>query len=348
MDGEIVPERVQEILDVALGTGSIPDDMFDDFTGVGRRDDTGRLRTYLRVLAVGPSSYSPGMATTDVVPTDPASDPIPWTDVLSAWSALGAAIFGGLTLLVALIAAYYAKGQLDGLRRSLTVASGQLTVASDQLEEARTLRREQAQPYVVMSAVPNQAMPEFIEVVIQNLGTTGARDVIISCTPPLVRTDQEDRAQEVKLPGTIPFLAPGQEWRTFWDQGRERSEERYDHLPTRHDVSITYTDSFDEVHTTPSVLDWGVFTSRQWMVEKGVHQAVGHLEKISKDLHKLAVPQQMTKVAVYDGPQVDQKRADAYADRLRRHEELTARLLPTAVNQPAEQGDERSDAEPTP
>lgn len=283
-----------------------------------------------------------------MVPTAPASDPIPWTDVLSALSALGAAIFGLLTLVVAIVAAVYAKGQLDGLRRSLNVASGQLTVASDQLEEARTLRREQAQPYVVMSAVPNQAMPELIEVVIQNRGTTGARDVHISCTPELVRSDQNGGAQKVEIPSTIPFLAPGQEWRTFWDHGRERSQDKYNHLPSRHDVSITYTDSFEEVHTTPSVLDWSVFTSRQWMVEKGVHQAVGQLEKIAKDLHKLAVPQQMTKVAVYDGPQVDQERTAAYAERLRRHEELTARLLPTAVDQPVEQGDEPSDAEPTP
>lgn len=281
------------------------------------------------------------MATPDVVPTDPPSDPIPWTDVASAIGAGVAALAALLTLIVAIVAARYAKGQLAGLR-------DQLTVASAQLDESRTLRREQAQPYIVMTAVPNHTTPEVIEVVIQNRGTTGARDVAISCTPELVRTDQRGGAQKVDIPSTIPFLAPGQEWRTFWDHGRERDEKRYAHLPTRHDVSITYTDSFDEVHTTPSVLDWGVFTSRQWMNEKTVHHAVGQLEKIAKDLHKLAVPQQMTKVAVYDGPQVDQERTAAYADRLRHHEELTARILPTAVDQPVEHGGEPSDAEPTP
>ena len=284
------------------------------------------------------------MATTDVVPTDP----IPWTDVLSAWSAFGAAIFGLLTLGVAIVAAVYAKGQLDGLRRSLNVASGQLTVASDQLEEARTLRREQAQPYVMMSATPYEAVPEFVEIVIKNFGTTGARDVVISYTPPLVRTDQDGGAQEVKLPGTIPFLAPGQERRTFWDSGRERSEDRYRHLPTRHDVSITYVDSFDEVHTTPAVLDWDLFTSCEWIVEKGVHQGVGQLEKIAKDLHKIAVPQQMTKVAVYDGPKQDQKRTEALANARRHHAEMTNRLGVTQADQPAEHGDESSDPEPTP
>jgi hypothetical protein len=286
------------------------------------------------------------MATTDAVPTDRASDLIPWTEVLSAWSALGAAIFGLLTLVIAFVAARYAKKQVEGLRGQLDVATGQLTVASDQLEEARTLRREQAQPYVVVSAVPNQAVPEAIEVRIQNLGTTGARNVLISCTPPLVRTDQEGGAQEVKLPETIPFLAPGQEWRTFWDHGRERSQGRYDHLPTRHDVSITYTDSFGEVHTTPSVLDWNLFTSRQWMVEKGVHQGVGQLEKIAKDLHKIAVPQQMTKVAVYDGPQEDQKRAAAHGSARRAHADMLNRLGMTQADQPAGHEGESSETEP--
>lgn len=288
------------------------------------------------------------MATTDVVPTDPGNDSIPWTDVLSAWSAFGAAIFGLITLVVAIVAARYAKGQLDGLRRSLDVAAGQLTVASDQLEEARTLRREQAQPYVVMSAAPYQAMPEFLEVVIKNFGTTGARDVVISCTPPLVRTDQNGGSEEVKLPSTIPFLAPGQEWRTFWDSGRERSQDKYDHLPTRHEVAITYLDSFDEPHTTPSVLDWDLFTSREWLVEKGVHQGVGQLEKIQKDLHKIAVPQQMTKVAIYDGPEQDQKRTDALANARRLHEEMTNRLGVTQADEAAEREGESSGPEPTP
>lgn len=300
------------------------------------------------VTVVGPPTYAPPMDPTYIVPAGAANEPIPWTDVVSAFSALGAALFGLATLIVAIVAAVYAKGQLEGLRTSLSVASGQLTVATDQLEEARKLRREQAQPYVVMSAVPNQTMPEFVEVVIQNLGTTGARDVAISCTPPLVRTDQQGGAEPVALPDSIPFLAPGQEWRTSWDYGRERSKDSYAHLPTRHEVSITYTDSLDQVHTTPSVLDWNMFTSRQWLVEKGVHQAVGQLEKMAKDLHKIAVPQQMTRVAVYDGPAEDQKRADARAEQWRRHEELSARLGLREVDQPTQQEEcEPSDADPS-
>lgn len=252
-----------------------------------------------------------------------------------------------LTLIVAIVAARYAKGQLAGLRDQLTVASGQLTVATDQLEEARRLRREQAQPYVVLSAEPNQTTPEVVEVVIRNFGTTGASGVTIACTPPLVRTDHAGGAQPVKLPEAIPFLAPGQEWRTFWDHGSERSKEIYD-LPTRHDVIVTFTDSFGDVHETPSVLDWSIFVPRMFLTVKTTHHAVKQLEKIVTQLGKLTAPGRVGKVAVYDGPKFDQDRAAEEADRWRRHDELVAELLPADVDQPTEHGDERSDKEPTP
>ena len=278
-----------------------------------------------------PCRSVPGMGTASTsAAAEPAGDPTAWTDVVSAIGAGVAALFAVVAVVVAIFAARYAKGQLAGLR-------DQLDVASKQLEEARLLRREQAQPYVVMSAVPNQTTPEVIEVVIQNLGTTGARDVVISCTPPLVRTDQQGGAEKVALPSATPFLAPGQEWRTFWDHGVERSNDSYD-LPDRHDVAITYKDSFGDSHTTPSVLDWSVFVPREWMTEKTVHHAVEQLGKISQELHSLSQPGQVRKVAVYDGPQLDQERAAARAEGKRAREEMVARLRGTqAQQQPAQE-----------
>jgi hypothetical protein len=252
-----------------------------------------------------------------ITAAEPAGDPM-WTDVLAAVSGTIAALAAVATVVVAVVAARYAKGQLDGLRQ-------QLTVASQQLEEARELRREQAQPYVVMSAVPNRTTPQVVEIVIQNLGTTGARDVVISCTPPLVRTDQHGGAEHVHLPDTIPFLAPGQEWRTFWDHGLERAGDEYD-LPDRHDVTIAYTDSSGAAYSTPSVLDWQIFVVREWTVEKTVHHAVGELEKVRKTLQTLARADRVQKVATYDGARLDQQRTEQHVEQRRRHEELLAEI----------------------
>ena len=55
------------------------------------------------------------------------------------------------TLLVAVVASRHAKRQVDGARA--------------QLDEARALRREQAQPHVVLYAEPSAISPDFIDLV---------------------------------------------------------------------------------------------------------------------------------------------------------------------------------------
>jgi hypothetical protein len=94
---------------------------------------------------------------------EPAGDPTPWTDVVSAIGAIVAAVAAVATVVVAIVAALYAKRQLTGLRE-------QLTVAGAQLDEARTLRREQAQPYVVAYARPNPVHSETIDIVVRIFG----------------------------------------------------------------------------------------------------------------------------------------------------------------------------------
>jgi len=263
------------------------------------------------------------MGTASISAAEPAGDAQPWTDVVSAIGAGVAAVAAVATVVVAIVAALYAKRQLGGLR-------DQLAVASAQLDEARTLRREQAQPYVVVSAVNNRVTPHVSEVVIQNLGTTGARDVRISCSPPLVRTDQRGGAQEVRLPEVIPFMAPGQEWRTFWDHGVERARDIYD-LPDRYEVTVTYRDSFGEPHRTPSVLDWGVFRHRMWTTEKTVHHATKELEQIRTALQSLAGPRRIQRVAVYDGPQRDRDAAEEEKESMRHLAEIDAEVAEAQV-----------------
>jgi hypothetical protein len=247
-------------------------------------------------------------AVTAVVPA--ATDPS-WTDIAAAAGALVAALAAVATVIVAVVAARYAKKQVDGVR--------------DQLTEARALRREQAQPYVVVSAVPNRVSPHAVEIVIQNLGTTGARDVRIACSPPLVRTDQLGGAEQVRLPEVIPFLAPGQEWRTFWDHGVERGRDIYD-LPDRYDITATYTDSFDTSHTTPSMLDWSVFRQRMWVTERTVHDAAKTLESIDKTLKALTRADRIQRVATYDGPELDRQHAEEAEESLRQLKELEAEI----------------------
>src|SRR3712207_2640400 len=100
-----------------------------------------------------------GEATVSAAASEAATDPS-WTDVVSALGAVVAALAAVATVIVAVVAALYAKRQVEGLREQLTLAGKQVEGAQDQLKEARTLRREQAQPYVVVYAVPSRVNPQ--------------------------------------------------------------------------------------------------------------------------------------------------------------------------------------------
>lgn len=191
-------------------------------------------------------------------PVSPASD-VTWADAMQGWGTM-------LTFVVAAVAAL---------------------VAWHQFKDARNLRREQAQPYVVVYAEPSSVRARFIEVVIKNFGTTGARDLEITTSPPLQRTNPGggEGIETVHLPDGTPFMAPGQEWRTLWDLGprREASD-----LPDRHDVSVSYTDSYKKRHTTKSVLDWSLFRGRMNIGMKNINDVVAQLETIARVLDRLA------------------------------------------------------------
>jgi len=234
-----------------------------------------------------------------------------WTEIASAIAAMVGGVAAVATFVIAVVAVLYASRQVKGAR--------------DQLDEARTLRLEQAQPYVVVYATPNRVSPQMIEVVIQNLGATGAKDVSIVSSPPLLRTDQEGGSEEVGLPDTMPFLAPDQEWRTVWDAAIERKDSG---LPDRYEVTVTYTDSLGTTHTTPSVLDWRFFRRRMWVAEKTMHDAAKSLEAIDKSLKRLTVDGRVQRVATYDGIDRDRRSAEAQRERQIRLDELVAKLLP--------------------
>ena len=138
-------------------------------------------------------------------------------------------------------------------------------VALQQVREARRLRLEQTQPYVtVYGESPNWA---FAYLVVKNFGRTAAYDIEITFDPELLRfagAGTEPGKKEpvklhepVKVPKPIPMLAPGQEWRAFWDVAI-----RGDDQPTHYRANITFRDSRDTAYKTRSALDWDMTTDR--------------------------------------------------------------------------------------
>jgi hypothetical protein len=106
-------------------------------------------------------------------------------------------------------------------------------VAVGQLGEARRLREEQAQPYVVAYMEPSVAGAYFMDLVVRNFGTTAAHDVRLRIDPAPRRA--AGTRGDVWPPDSIPVLVPGQEWRTLWDCGARVDSG----LPDHHEAAIS-------------------------------------------------------------------------------------------------------------
>jgi hypothetical protein len=218
------------------------------------------------------------------------------SDEITAAATVVAAVAAVGALIVAIVAAKYAKGQLD---------------------EARGVREEQAQPYVTATLEPSPASFRLIDLVLKNLGTTAAYDVQLTSDPPMRRIKDGDYAGV--WPGdVIRTLVPGQEWRTFWDSSYEWINAT-PAQPARYKVTLTFRDSKDKEHRFESVLDWDVFRSRLNVDVKGEHDAAKALIAISATVGKWTEDHRGG-LAVFtrDGEAKDQ-RAEESAKQLRRH-----------------------------
>jgi hypothetical protein len=190
-------------------------------------------------------------------------------------------------------------------------------VAFGQLSEARRLRLEQAQPYVVVSMEGSPAGSWVIDLVIKNLGQTAATDVRLKFTPALQRAAPPgSNITAVAIPDSIPLLVPGQEWRTLWDTTQARKDSK---LPDEHTVSVTFRDLRGKQSFGPFtfVLDWKI-TQRDVVSVHGMHDAAGALQDIRSLLRDWReISGRGVRVFTRDGDAFDRRNEDEYARRER-------------------------------
>jgi hypothetical protein len=126
---------------------------------------------------------------------------------------------------------------------AVAVGIGAVTVGGRQLSEARRLRREQAQPYVVVFTEGSGNDPRHFDLVIKNFGMTAATDVRVVFSAPLESAVLRGPPNHspIRTPDVIPVLVPGQEWRTFWDFTAARAGAS--DLPDEYTATVTFSDS---------------------------------------------------------------------------------------------------------
>jgi hypothetical protein len=153
-------------------------------------------------------------------------------------------------------------------------------VAWRQVREAQRLREEQARPFVI---VDFQAWQTIIEMTITNIGSTLARDVQFTFTPPLATThDDSARGSPMNLSifkNGIASLPPEQQMKLFFDQFPARIQAK---LPLTYEVEVSYTGPAGRRYTEKNVLDLQVYLGTGGRITRyGVHEIHREIKNIA-------------------------------------------------------------------
>lgn len=198
-------------------------------------------------------------------------------------------------------------------------------IAFRQVQEARRVREEQAQPYVIVSLQTDPASPFMLNLIIENMGKTVAREVFVTFEPQLISSLDKDgdpnRLSEwTALKEGIRTLVPGQSMSTLVDSlmiryaggGSPQLREK-----VRATVRYTGDGESPKRYRYDYDLDFNVFFGQHWIGRKGIDDLVKSVDEIRKTLEGWTTNHGLT---VY-GKDLDKLKAEEAA----RLEELRAR-----------------------
>ncbi|MET7291915.1 hypothetical protein ABZS79_07190 [Streptomyces griseoloalbus] len=183
------------------------------------------------------------------------------------WSAAATVVTAILTLAtvgIALFAALYAKQQVD---------------------LARQLREEQAQPFVVVDFADNPVTRKGIDFVVENMGQTLAKNVKITVDPPFSSTLDSAgyplRDAPLITQG-IPSLPPRKRITALFDMAPQRYAAE---LPMKYTVTVRFEDSHGGAQEPLTyILDLSVRHNLLYPTEYGISDAAEALREVSKTL----------------------------------------------------------------
>lgn len=180
---------------------------------------------------------------------------------------------------------------IQGWANVATIAGGIGTlvaavIAVIAILQARRLNMEASQPYVAPFMENNKSMPQFLEVGVRNYGKTTARNVrvVFNEKPQVSAWGSVEEITDLKFPEDLATLVPGQEWRTVWDDGEERSKSE---MRNRHTVVVSYDGLGKKRQEETYVLDWEPLYARTYMEEKTIHHMAKDVSNIKTSLGRM-------------------------------------------------------------
>jgi hypothetical protein len=151
-----------------------------------------------------------------------------------------------------------------------------------QLSEAKKLREDQTQPFVVVDLVES-GVDKFWDLEIKNIGATMARDVHFEFDPALQSSlEHVDFSQLRIIQEGLKTLAPGKKFHTSFDFGPSRYEAG---LPDIYEVRVTYRGPRgSRVYNDTMHLDVGLYWNRSSVRIYRVHDIYKEIKKLREGL----------------------------------------------------------------
>ncbi|QXJ20947.1 hypothetical protein AGRA3207_001748 [Actinomadura graeca] len=217
--------------------------------------------------------------------------------------ALAVAIIGAAIAVVAAFFSYQqaaaSKDSAGSAGESATAASDQAVsakeqaeIASKQYDLAEKIRKEQNDPYVIVDIRESPFARNFLYLVIENIGTTIARNVHIEFDPPLESSREEalgdaihGRIRDARIfTNGIPMLPPHRRMEFLLDFGPDRFEQGLDIF---YRVRVTADGPEGPAETMQYEIDLGTLYGPRFHRPKTLHEAVESLQSIQKSLLKI-------------------------------------------------------------
>lgn len=198
---------------------------------------------------------------------------------------------GGSSTVSVAAAAMVAIGvTADGVAAAATLLTAGVALAAalfarGQVIELRKAREEEARPFVVVDIQPSSVWNQALNLVIENVGKTVAKDVRFDFDPGLESAvDSVDLSESVLVKRGIPMLPPGRRLQAFFDTSVKRKDSG---LPMTYEVTVRLCDAHGrEQEPQHYILDLTHLYGLSQLTEYGIHDAAKALREIQKSVKR--------------------------------------------------------------
>lgn len=170
-----------------------------------------------------------------------------------------------------------------GVTAAVAVAAA--VFAFFQVLEARTVREDQARPFVIVDIQPSVVWQNILNLTVENIGKTLARDVRIAFDPPLRSSMKDnDLSNSLMLTEGIPSMPPGRRVTALFDLSHDRLSAG---LPLRFRAEVSCKDAHGRKQESLGyTIDLEFLYGLEQVTEYGTHQIADALRKIEKNVAK--------------------------------------------------------------